>query len=489
MPAPTNISFATAIDLGSIYPISTTQEQSFGGTTYNTYYLFTIPAGVTEVGPFIYGNFGTWNPVMTLWRDPLGMPVQINGSISGNSVPEQALVIPGEVIGLISSKQIGNPSPALTTISIELAPTTALANGNIVQNDVSPDFPAAIVSINNEEVSNFTSVAFAWSDYGRILTSGVSLFSDATANAPILYDKDLNAILTVAGLTAANDYIIGTDQTTGFWAVARKVVGSSIAQFVSPLGVVTGITYDLGAASTVMKTVTPSLDNTILYFIQNTSNVNYPVQKIVLGSLTITTFIAGEIDKIWSPGMMTMLDDTILIGISSITGITLFDNFVRRYDDTAVLINTYNIGDDWRVIYIFAALDDPISFWVYAQPTVAFPDPVFFMNRYINIRASDGTFLHDIQIPQFIDGVSQEPGSISSVRFGTSYGGAPMIARSVTPPGSGAGLYVLTGTGNPASGVNPVLRHDNLWIDTSIGTTTDIAIANPYAEGYLAGDE
>ncbi len=489
MSAPTNTTINTATFLGAILPLTTFQDQHDAGTMYDLWFYHTIPADVYNTGDFAYGNYTTWNPVMTLWRwNGVDPPEQIDGAVSGDSVPYQALVIPGENIYIKCAPPSGAiVSPAITHLSIIEAPDTILANGDIVQNDSSTPFPAAIVYPTTGVVKRFTHEAFAWSESARVLTTGESLVADSTSESCILYDYLLNEVLIVTGLPAGTrDIIIGTDQTTGWWC-ARSGAGAAhtFVMFVDIDGVASGVSYDMFAGP--IAGVTPSLDNTILYCIKSASVVNRDLHKFVLGTLTLTTLVAGGADIIWRPGIMTLLDDTILAGQRNVAG---DDNHVFRYDNTGVQLNDYDFGADYGVSYIFAALNDPDEFWVYLQPNVVPPDPVSGFNRYVRVDVATGAFLEDFLIPQFIDGVSQEIGNINAVRFGTSFGGAPFIARVPIPPNIGSGLYILTGTGAEMGGSsNPILRHDVDWIDTSAGTSESVAIPTPYYDTYLAGDE
>lgn len=55
MPAPTNVSFATASELGSL-PALTSENVHDAGTTYEAFHKFTAPTGAVVVGIFSRGD-------------------------------------------------------------------------------------------------------------------------------------------------------------------------------------------------------------------------------------------------------------------------------------------------------------------------------------------------------------------------------------------------------------------------------------------------
>src|SRR5574338_352331 len=65
MPAPTNTTSATAIDLGQ-WPISFTQEVTFGGITYSVWYKVT-PATSGMINLLAWGGGGTYIPELPVY--------------------------------------------------------------------------------------------------------------------------------------------------------------------------------------------------------------------------------------------------------------------------------------------------------------------------------------------------------------------------------------------------------------------------------------
>jgi hypothetical protein len=77
MPAPTNTSAATAIDLGAL-PVTYTQDVNFGGQTFEVWTKFTATqTGV--VGTWAYGTIGgdgsSYQAEFSTWNGPASSPV------------------------------------------------------------------------------------------------------------------------------------------------------------------------------------------------------------------------------------------------------------------------------------------------------------------------------------------------------------------------------------------------------------------------------
>jgi hypothetical protein len=424
MAPPVNTTIGTAIDLGTL-PVLYTQEQSDAGTTYPIWTSLVIPTGVKEIGPWAYGNFTTWNPVLSCWRGPIGSPTQI-GSNGLNSRPLQIAVDAGETIYFESVKPAGNVTPALTTIDILAAPAAVVPTGSILINDSSDGYPLVAISpTTTQTVLNFYH-PFPAGESNRVLTSGEVIMADAfgsirTPTGPIIYGPNL-VQQSQPTMPAAGYLLYGTDQTTGWWAMkSGGGVTHPTAVFVAKDGTVSLTVYDLGAlgAGEAGKSITPNLANTKLYYILNTANANKPVKVITIPGAVVSDFIAGVANYILTPGLTTMLDDTLLVGYSR-AGVS---NEVRRFDTAGLLTNTYLLGASDHPEQIFTAIDDPNSFWVWTISGVT--------NRFRNIKVSDGSVLHDVSSVQFVEALYQDSATATpTARFGTDFSCVPWISRA-----------------------------------------------------------
>src|SRR5690349_12413845 len=109
MPAPTNISALTAIDVGA-FPFTYTQRVDDAGLTYTVWVKFTPPVGAVVVSIYGFGDLTTYIPTLETFNGPASAPTAIG--INGINSPVQMLVTPGVEYFLQIVTNGGNPTPA-----------------------------------------------------------------------------------------------------------------------------------------------------------------------------------------------------------------------------------------------------------------------------------------------------------------------------------------------------------------------------------------
>lgn len=448
MPPPANQTIGTALYLGNTLPISNVQQQDDGGITYDCWYSFDVPLSLNEVSVFAYGNFGTWNPATTLWRGPIGTPEQIDAG-GAVSVPLQGLVTAGERIYVKCIKPSGNVSPAITTVDIIAGPTDAPQNGDIVHPDSSTPYPAVVLGTDATVRSFVGSPAVPFPEVttsGRIATGEVAVYDFVDKQVKIYAADDYSTpSVTIGNPTLPTNtagYVIGTNGSTGWWAVKRGLGAThSFAYFINLVGSVTVGPLDMGALSSSLETIAPNLDDSIIYW-GETSQQNQPgkaIYQFVVGTLTSSEFLpngnTGVGPYFWRNVLM-LGDGSIVVAQYTEDGTSnhfLTANTLQRYNNAGVLQEQWSLGASNSPSWLFLALDNPTTFWLWTVPGLD-GGPAGYLNKYWNFTVGDATIPTPTEIPQFIEGVSQEPGSLSSLRFGTDFGGAPWIFGVPTAP-------------------------------------------------------
>lgn len=429
MPDPTNTTIDTALDLGATLPVTYGPEDmwSSGGMVY-LWFKQVIPAGVNEIGPWVYGNFTTHTPALTVWRGPTSSPTQIG--VTYRSVPAQIPVTPGETIYFRAEGFALVPMTLDTFIDIQPGPNLAIPAGSILINDSSPDYPMVAVSVDDGTVLGFRHPFPASESVKGMRTGQVMTGDPFGGNAPLIYViEDGELVLQYSPVMPDTRYgeYIGTDLTTGWWAGRKVGAGHPTVVFVDKFGVVSGTVYDLGAGN--LKDLTPSLDNAKLYFIRNVSSTNQPILVFDVATQTVSTFVAGVANYVLQLGMTTLLDGSILVGYER-TGVA---NEVRRFNAAGVLLDTYSLGATYSIEQVFTAYE-PDRFRVWVQPDNQFA-------RFLEIDVATGAVIFDVESTKFVEGKYQGAMSATpSARFGTDFSCVPVTPMfSLTGGGGGGG--------------------------------------------------
>src|SRR3990172_11889198 len=194
MPAPTNISAATATVISSL-SYSATQRVDDAGTTFTVWYRFTAPTGLLAMGFFAFENQvgDVYDPTVDVFIGGGAVPYL---SISATEAPIQFPITVGETYYFRIDPQGGNPSPAELGVSAYAAPQGSVGGGDILVNDDSFGFPAVIIG-SDGTVRNITA-PFPAGEAGDILSSGAFVLNDFNTQTLHFFDDQFNLVTTVA---------------------------------------------------------------------------------------------------------------------------------------------------------------------------------------------------------------------------------------------------------------------------------------------------
>lgn len=425
MPAPTNISAATATELGPL-PNSIAQQVDDAGTTYTVWYKYTALGTEKEIGVWALGDLAVYKPKtdcfspdgVTDWPTGSGL-----GSFGGENKRVQIPIstTPGQVYYFKITTNAGNPSPANLTISGLIAPDEAITDGDILVNDDTENFPAAILDPTTGDVKAFVQPMPA-GEGGAILPSGIfALTGEESDNEIHIFDVDLTERATIAlstfQLGASNTYFYAAVSTT----VTRfDVDGTAIDTWTLPF-----------AASRIQ----PSRDDTILYWTPSAggeANVKIKrwdlVNDIALSDLysyPANTQLVGDI--------LVLSDETVLIGSWHSVAVVVWA--VLHLSAAGATLNTYDLTADKTLNHLALATNDLTSFWAWSYPGAS----SLGTSRYQEIQVSDGTVLNTFDTTQYEIGVYQNAATLTPTNdFGPSFSCPFVVLRA------GFGTIIVT---------------------------------------------
>lgn len=419
MPAPTNISFATATDVGTLSrdTVTTiTQQVDDAGTTYTVWYKYTAVTGDTEISVFPFGDLAVYLPDVTFWLDA---STQYLFNDAQNR-PSQIPVTPGVTYGIKISPNGGNPSPANLTLKLQLGPDDQLSAGQLAINDSTDGYPAVVMNPSTGEPMSFH--PFSAGEGVCVLRSGIICALDIGISGTKIYDQHLD--VTIVPTMPATGYTtaLGTNQIDTF--IASKGGGGATHGFVVLItheGTV-GTPVDTGAAGCATVTLNAAAD--VCYFARTMSVANTAVLQMTLPAGVVTTFKAGVAGKFIGANVMTMTDDTVLIPYEEAS----VDTIIRRYDAAGVEQSgsPYTLtGVQNALERMFADPADPTYFWVWWQTSTD--------NRFQKIKVSDGSISTDLTWPKFVEGDYQGAASATpDAMFGADFSCVPWILRGTT---------------------------------------------------------
>lgn len=420
MPAPTNISAATALEL-ALSSTPTVQNVHDAGTTYTVWYKHT--ATVTRVvSLFAFGDLSVYTPIATVYLGPTGAPVEYL-NLSTTNKPMWFLVEAGTTYYFECETNGGNPTPALLSISLIAAPVERYAHGDLfinTFNTVGDAFPGIIVSSTDGDDDHVKTFVWPMTDgeNGDVLkTTGAILLESIAADCLTLYSPALLPVTTVAFAATSGFRQIRSSVDGTFWYVGRA--GDGLIRTVLPDGSF-GPTSWTVTATQVTGGIAANVANTILYHAN--LSANQPIKRYDLINNTPLSDLAAGVPNYESRRDIIVLeDDTILVTYTK-TSVTQ-DAFVRRYSAAGATLNTYPLGT--RVTTRLAtALDSPVSFWVWSQSVT----PVGF-STFQNIRTSDGVVLAEIDYSTYESGIYEPAATATPERFGPDFSCPFLILR------------------------------------------------------------
>jgi len=431
MPAPTNISGATAVALSLDVPV--TQNVHDAGTTYDVWYKYTAVAGDNVVGVFAFGGLDAYQPILTVSASATGTPLLEGMSISHNR-PVTFPVTAGTTYYLKVVTNDTTVTPASLTIDVKREPHLAVPAGSIWVNDDAWPFPAAIFShINGSQLTYKTNMIA--DEVGAVLpVSGRVLLNGATDTVDgfVLYDNQLDEILEIS--FPSNVYSMTTDGVDTFYVA----YGSPVKiQRIDQNGTLFGTVHTVTG---YVNNIAVNRAETILYYAQYGGDTTIKRFDLV-GDVALTDFLPDETNLFLRLDMLNLDDDTIIIPYRNTVDST---EFIRRYNAAGTLLNTYNMPSTYGINHMAYAIDDPDSFWVWMWSEGAIDDET--TNRFVNIKVSDGSYLHDVYNPLYWNGVYDHNETATPTRWGHSGSCFFLILRAAlggVTPSTSYGLFKI----------------------------------------------
>lgn len=454
---PSNVSFATALDLGTTLPINNTQSDiNDAGVNYTVFYKFTCPAGLRMVWAWATSDqVAGYMPKMVPY-DQSEVEILQESIIAplGNN-PIQFPVTPGQVHYLQVVKNADSAGPEHVDLQIRTVPNdTTIPDSAIIINGDIPDQPCGVFSPN----TNYQTIKFikgiAIGEGGCISSDGKILLENRiiTDKYIALYSGDELTELGRDSTMLAFSWIRYNRTTGKFWIMVLENAGFAKLYRLDP--------SVLPLAKTLIATITGagngggiSTNNaeTIAYYQEGGAN-GKPIHRWNLSTDSAMTDLAA------APGAayyfldsMVLEDDTILVGWSSNDGPTGLVK-VRRYQPDGTQINEYQFDSfelgSYGLVRLAYATDSPTSFWVKLRErsgATATGDAIF--NR---IRVSDGQVLNTVRHLEYNERNYIGPASVSYRGESGIWNSCPLVvfAGLPTPPLHG----LLFG--------NPTIRHD-----------------------------
>lgn len=436
MPAPTNISAATAIDLGS-FPASVTQDVYDAGTTYTVWYKFTAAAGQNYAGVWGYGGLGeTYSPTLTVWT---GTPPILTGHpvdfpISVQNKPCQFPVVPGTTYYLKFTKN-GDIDPSNLAIEAEYPPTDDAVAGDILVNDDIDGFGAVIF----DPATDYTIRRFVFpiiaGEGGDVIESTIRYLFSSIANGASssleLYDADFAMLVSIPFTSNGVFTGVRANQAQSLFYVTDMGNGSNNAKI---------YTVDISGTLTLIATLDNRLRSynvasnnagTILYA-SGVGSFDSAVRRWDVGGASWLSDLAATVTDYEVRDILVLTDDTILVLYDHVVGAA--GGQVIHYDTDGTVLHTYNTFCPSLsfVDRLASATDDPTSFWVWTQYGTGVN---FGKNDFWNITIATGAIAIHRIYALYNGGNYGGPVTDSPyARFGNSNSCPFVIVRDATTP-------------------------------------------------------
>jgi hypothetical protein len=438
MAAPLNLSALTATPLGPL-PATVTQTVDDAGVTYPVWYSFLAPTN-GEVSVWAHGAYGgtAYLARADIWVDPPSAPVSLfDGMLTADDAPMHFPVTNGTRYFIKIAPTVGNPTPAVLTLTVQMHTPATAGIGSIVVPDDTPLLPLALARPDlNATVSRFvrapTAAGFPSGEAGDVLPDGTCLISWSTiqSGSPYgadLYDRNFAHIATVfAGIKVR---YITSNLAGAFYVLLNPGAGQPNAlriqvKRVSATGVVSPTTWDLGLSPGLnVYAIAVNAAETILYYLLPGGAGSGHIKRwdlvanVALSDLTAGTFATSD--------LLCLQDGSVLVP----SGAGVNTN-VLRYSAAGALLNTYVFAAP-GASRVARGGDDLTSVWFWNKGEV----PCIFTR----VRVSDGVVLGSVRHGLYNSGIwwdGNGPLSVAAVEgaiFGVSESCPFWIARTPYP--------------------------------------------------------
>jgi hypothetical protein len=435
MPAPTNISSATATNVGSSFPYTTTQDVNDAGTTYTVWYKIILGSDKV-ISVFGFGDLIAYTVLTTVYLSD-GTTV-FNGYNYTQNLPLQLSLAAGTYYFKFSSVA-GNVGTAVLSLRVDEGPNIAIVLGDLLVNQDIDNFSLITIRPSTEEVVNVYPAFFpAGESGGSLPTSLTYIFHDFVNSEIVIFDVDFNEVVRIADATYG-DVVAYNPTGDVFYSLLIGVSFYSLFQW-APDGTPTTLENNTipKQASFTISQFTVNSDATRLYIAGNFAGASKPIKVWNLTTHAYEADLAPadpDFDDIWD--VLCLADDTILALYYHTPPDSEAE--VRQYNAAGTLLRTYPVTD---VNYpagtpprITIGPDDPDSFWImYA---------LFLtqgITKFIRFDTSDGSEISNFNAAEFEAGVYRDEEDVTatpSAYFGPSFS-CPLVLGVSAPEALGS---------------------------------------------------
>ena len=463
------------------------------GYTAAVWYKYT-PITTRTIGVWGFGDLTNYKPKWEVYNDA-GSNIYI-GQQSGTTYRNKPFLLPlfgsNTYYFFFFIAAIDTPyDPSVLSLNIQDEPNQPIAQGDFLTTrevDSDYEFPLTIlagasdfnvkryIQIEDTTLSNNTvrgTSGLPHGQTGAIFDNGKFVLSDELTGLVKIFDSNFNLVISISDYTTYNIFpIIGKSETEQYFYLAMQQVGGG--NFSVSKRDLNGNELDSWTLTSItsLAWIAVNSDGSILYFNQGgTTNIK---RWDLVNDIALSDIVA-DTTGYRTEGLMVLDDDTILAVWHQEAG-TPREVYVKQYDSTGTVLNTYDFGALWRSDFnpptIGFALDSPNSFWISLKPESDY-GYVYFKN----IKVSDGSVLSTIQhaaynSPEFgayIGTATATP----PARFGSEKYSSLLVMPLSVGRNNYSGLYSIV----------PNQRKDQL-VNAS-GNNVDLAIPNPFVEGAL----
>lgn len=384
MPPPPNTTSGTATDISGLFPYTASVTAHDSGTTYDLWYKFTATVS-TMIGAWAFGGTvgSGYRPAAFIYGPNSPTMSILSG---GNNRPVQFWVEAGSTYYIKFRTSSPTISPAVAAISILEFTQDHFSSGDIIVNDDTKDYPAAIFSSTTGDMLKYLPPGFASGESGAVLDDGTILLDESTDTTLILYDSDFNVIATLSGTPNYAEFGgITCNRTNRFY-----VTNSNKVWKITNVGVVVGIVANITTVAGTARSIAVSPDETILYY-REYPGVDSSIIKRwdLVNDLPLSNLVAapGGGYNLSSREILCLEDGTIIAAYVN-PGVSYY---LKRYNADGTTANTYSAPGSYTItdpIRLAYAIDDPTSFWAWFEE-----DNTSGEAHFLNIKCSDGTIL------------------------------------------------------------------------------------------------
>lgn len=467
MPAPTNTTATTAIDLGTTLPVTVTQEVDDAGTTYDVWYKYTAQANDKYLSIFGFGDLSVYKPAVEVFLGPDTAPVEYLSGSLGNStgtgtyrnVPLEFPVTSGVTYYFKVKTNTGNPAPANLSLTLKTFTNTTYAIGDLL---IPTDFDGLGYTIiaRSNAAPLFFGTALPACEFGCILNNGKFAVEDKHNSKIITFNNDLTQIASITHANISTRNLIRCDQTSKFYSVNGASSGVTRGEgLVFDINGTVLDTFDLGTGSDWVHSIAVNPAGTRLYFNQNLSKNVINVWDIV-NKVQLADLVTGPASHT-ATDMVCLEDGTLVVAFDDLISECIF----KRYDASGVELNSYTYSSlDGINVTKLARSNTSGHFVAYLHLATA-------KGRVIEVQVSDDTVPIDNQFSMFDQGAYQPTATATPDVYFQAEDSCPILQLRSGIINTDSGLYQVV----------PNKRNDTLW------DTGDVKMPDPFFKMGLIG--